>query len=286
MVRFFLLAMLASLVIPALPLWVTSAEAAIPMIEPKAPRALSDDDLAEIVDFVVSNAVFALYHQAGHMMMERYGANPKGVGDPERAADLFAITTLLDPRSGSGDQTLVDALDSWRLQPAPRLDIAADATRDDPHGLDAARADALGCDLVGADPKEFSDIADMLDFTVARRRLCGARWKHDHTAWIKALKRVGALSGGKAGKPFAVAYDPAEDADAAAAAILKDNDTLEEVAGRLASRLSLAAPPLIRAAHCGAPTTRFDAERNELVFCYERATADARLITDDIRHRD
>ncbi len=259
--------------------------AAPPLIEPRAPHAMNDDDMAEIVDFVVGNAVFALYHQAGHMLMQRYGAVPKGIADAERASDLFAVVTLLDPRSGAGDQTLVDAIDSWKLASPDRVQIAApDLDQRDPHAVDGPRAEAIACDMVGADPEGFADIAEASGLDPARRRICGATWKRDQAAWTAALKELPRPK--EPGAPFDSIYGPASEEDGPAATILKDNGVLEEVAATLARRFAFAKPPTLRAAACGTPTTRYDAEANELVLCYELSSAHTRLIMRDIEQRN
>ena len=260
--------------------------AAPPLIEPRAPHAMSDDDMAEIVDFVVGNAVFALYHQAGHMLMQRYGAVPKGVGDAERASDLFAVTTLLEPRTGAGDQTLVDAIDSWKLaSPGDTVEVAApDLDQRDPDAIDAARAAAIACDMVGADPAGFADVAEAAGLDPARRRLCGATWKREQAAWTTALK--GLTRPKTPGEAYDSIYGPASDEDDAVATILKDNAVLEEVAGVLAARFAFTHPPTLRARSCGAPAARYDAAANELVLCYELSSAHARLIMRDIEQRN
>ncbi|SHE54778.1 Putative metallopeptidase [Kaistia soli DSM 19436] len=262
-----------------------TASAATPLIEPKTPRAMTDDDVAEIVDFVVGNAVFALYHQAGHMVMEHEGAVPKGIGNAERAADAFAAVMLLEPRSGAGDQTMVDAIDSFKLAGADTVSIAApNLSQLDPHAVDKSRASALVCDLVGADPEGFADIAEASGLDTAQSRLCGATWKREQTAWTTALRAIPRPVRSPAA--LGTRYDPADDAGAAVATILEDNRVLEEVAEKLAGRFAFAEPPSLRAETCGEPTTRYDRAANELVLCYELSTAHAHLIMRDIERRN
>lgn len=262
-----------------------TASAAAPLIEPKTPRAMTEEDVAEIVDFVVGNAVFALYHQAGHMLMERAEAVPKGIGNAERAADAFAALMLLEPRSGAGDQTMVDAIDSFKLSGPDALSIAApNLSQTDPHAVDATRAAALICDLVGTDPQGFADIAEASGLDAAQKRLCGATWKREQTAWTTALR--GIPKPGAAPVSLDTRYDPADEADGAVATILEDNRVLEEVAEKLASRFAFAEPPSLRTETCGEPTTRYDRKANELVLCYELSAAQAHLIMSDIERRN
>ncbi|HWJ71688.1 MAG TPA: DUF4344 domain-containing metallopeptidase [Kaistia sp.] len=273
------------IIIAALLASTATGHAAAPMIEPMTPHAMTDDDMAEIVDFVVGNAVFALYHQAGHMLMQHEGAVPKAIGNPERTADAFAAVMLLDPRSGAGDQTMVDAIDSFKLSGMDTLSIAAPTLSQlDPHAVDKERAAALVCDLVGADPQGFADIADAAGLDAAQKRLCGATWKREQAAWTAAFAAI--PKPGKAPTALATRYDQADDANGAAATILEDNRVLEEVAEKLADHFAFAAPPSLRAENCSVPTTRYDHKANELVLCYELSTAHTHLIMRDIERRN
>jgi len=258
----------------------TLAEAAAPVIEPQTPQALSDSDMAEIVDFIVGNAVFALYHQAGHMMSERYDAWPPG----EREADRFAVLTLLEPRSGAGDQTLVDAIDSWQIASHHARAGFETGVLPDRHSLDGSRAGGIICDMVGADPIGFSDIADASRLTPEQRTACGDAYRRDLAAARASLARL-VRPAGTEGEPLAVAYDPPLGGDIAEATILADNGVLEEVAAKLGSAYAFPEPPLVRAANCGEPTSKYDAERNELVLCYELSAFHGQLILRDIESR-
>lgn len=258
-----------------------SAEAAVPDIEPKAPDQLTDEEMAEIVDFIVGNAVFTLYHQAGHMMAMRHGLGPAD----EDAADRFAAITLLEPRSGAGDQTLVDAIDSYRLA-AHQQDAAAGGrvSLPDVHSVDEARASAIACDMVGADPAGFSDIAEAMGLPAQKRAACAEKWREAVDQWKIALKSVLRPAGGT-GAALPIAYDPPIDQDIAEATILEDNHVLEEVAAKLGATYDFASPPKVRAMHCGEETSRYDADRNELVLCYELSAYHGQLILRDIESR-
>lgn len=265
----------------AIPLACPVAHAAMPTAAPEAPRALSDDELAEVVDFIVGNSVFALYHQAGHMMALRQGW-PE---NDEAGADRFAAVTLLASRSGAGDQTLVDAIDSFRLARHQQADAgSAPVVLPDAHSLDAARAAAIACDMVGDDPAGFSDVADALDLPHADRARCGTDWRRTMADWRAKLSGV-LRPAASEGARLPIGYDPPLDADVAEATILQDNRVLEEVAEKLGTTYDLPQPPKVRASHCGEPTSRYDEKRNELVLCYELAAYFGQLILTDIESR-
>lgn len=258
-----------------------AAYGAVPAVEPEMPSSLTDDELAEIVDFVVGNAVFTLYHQAGHMMAVRYGDGP----DDERHADRFAAITLLEPRSGAGDQTLVDAIDSYRLA-AHQQDgeSGLPLPAPDSHALDAARAEAIACDMIGADPVGFADVAEAIALSRDKRSACEANWRADLAAWRDSLRAI-RRAGDAPGSALPVAYDPPVDKDVAEATILQDNHVLEEVAAKLGTTYDFPSPPTVRATHCGEASSRFDAVRNELVLCYELSARHGQLILRDIESR-
>jgi hypothetical protein len=258
------------------------AQAATSAVDAEASDALTDDEKAEIVDFVVGNAVFSLYHQAGHMMMERFGVDAKG---GERAADRFATMTLLEPRSGAGDQTLVDAVDSWQLASRETASAApAGVLAPDRHTLDGDRAAAIVCDMVGADREGFADLADAAALSAAKRDACVAGYKRERAAFEAAV-HPWRRAGDSPIVPLTVAYDAPASLDVAEATMLRDNHVLEEVADRLAEGYTLPEPPSLRARSCGEVTSLFDAKRNELVLCYELSAYHAQLILDDIAAR-
>jgi hypothetical protein len=266
----------------ALALSVSGAQAATPAIEAEPPQDITDAHLAEVVDFVVGNAVYALYHQAGHMMMQRYGVRMDG---GEQAADDFAVLTLLEPRSGAGDQTLVDAIDSWMLSNHVTASARAEAIGlADRHALDAERASNIVCDMVGANATDFADLADAASLTAAARAACSGAYQQKRALWTEALKPLGRAAGAPA-MTVAVTYEEPTGGEIAEVTILHDNRVLEEVATRLANDFALSPAPTIRARSCGSATSRYDVARNELVFCYELASHHAELILRDIAGR-
>jgi hypothetical protein len=265
----------------ALLISVSAAQAATPA-DGELPAPLSDDSMAEVVDFVVGNAVFALYHQAGHMMMERYAVEPKA---GEAGADAFALGMLLTPRSGAGDQTLIDAVDSWLLtynQTASANPL--EVTLPDRHSIDADRAKALVCGMVGADPTGFSDVADAASLTPTTRAGCVSSYHASVASWDAALAPLRRLATAPR-LQIAVAYDLPTGGVTAESTILRDNKVLEEVATHLADRFTLPAPPTLRAKSCGTVSSMYDAEHNELVLCYELSAYHTDLIMRDLDSR-
>jgi hypothetical protein len=266
----------------SLALSVSVAQAATPTIEAEPPQDISDAHLAEVVDFVVGNAVFALYHQAGHMMMQRYGVRMDG---GEQAADDFAVLALLEPRTGAGDQTLVDAIDSWMLSNHLTASAEPEAIGlSDRHALDAERTNNIVCDMVGSNAGDFADVADAAALTPAARTACAATYQQKRALWTEGLKPLGRAAGVPA-MTVAVTYEEPTGGEIAEVTILHDNRVLEEVATRLANDFTLAPAPSIRAKSCGSATSSYDAAKNELVFCYELASYHAELILRDIAGR-
>lgn len=266
----------------ALLLSVSAAQAATPAEDAPSQPALSDENMAEVVDFVVGNAVFALYHQAGHMLMERYHLETDA---GEAGADAFALVTLLNPRSGAGDQTLIDAVDSWLLsynQTASTKPL--EVVLPDRHSIDAERAKALVCGMVGADPIGFSDVADASALTPATRTACVTSYQAELGKWNAALAPIRRAADAPR-MTVPVAYEVPAGGETAELTILHDNKVLEEVANRLAEDFTLPSPPTIRAKSCGTVSSMFDASQNEIVLCYELSAYHTDLIMRDIEDR-
>jgi hypothetical protein len=273
--------LLRSLLIP-LALSVSVAQAATPDFAAEPPQDLTEAHLAEIVDFVIGNAVYALHHQAGHMMMQRYGVASDG---GELAADDFAVLTLLEPRSGAGDQTLIDAIDSWMLSNHLTASVQPEPIGPaDAHGLDAERASNLICDMVGANEMDFNDLAEAASLTPAARAACAATYQKKRALWTDGLQAI-ARSPDTPPTPITVTYDEPTGGEVAELTILHDNRVLEEVAQRLTNKFALVPPPSIRATSCGSATSSYDADRHELVLCYELASHHAEQILRDISGR-
>jgi hypothetical protein len=261
---------------------VSVAQAATPNIDAEPPQDITDAHLAEVVDFVVGNAVYALYHQAGHMMMQRHGVLADG---GEQAADDFAVLTLLEPRSGAGDQTLIDAIDSWMLSNHLTASAQPEAIGlSDRHALDADRANNIVCDMVGANATDFADLAEAASLTPEARTACASSYQQKRSLWTEGLKPFRRAADAPA-MTVSVTYEQPTGGEVAEETILRDNHVLEEVATRLANDFTLSPAPSIRARSCGSATSSYDAEKNELVFCYELASYHAEQILRDIAGR-
>lgn len=247
-----------------------------------APPELTQDQMAEVVDFVVGNAVFTLLHQAGHMMMERYGVDGAG---GEKGADEFALQLLIAPRSGAGDQTLIDTVDSWLLSYNQTASTDShEVVLPDRHAVDAGRARAIVCNMVGDAPEDFSDVADAASLTPEARAGCVLSYRDMAARWQKALAPF-APKAGAAPMTVAVHYDAPTGGPTAESTMLQDNKVLEEVASRLSKAITLPEPPSLRAKSCDSVTASYDAARNEIVLCYEMSAYHSDLILRDIEDR-
>ncbi len=258
----------------------TVPAAAVPVDALSESRRMTQAEMAETVDFMVGNAVFALLQAAGHMAADVFRLPVDG----ERGADDFATFTLLEPRSAAGDQTLVNAIDTWYL--SDRLTASTDGTSVPigPHALDLTRANAITCRMVGADPQGFSDIADAVALAPAARDRCVADYARDRAAFdaiLAPFRRPAAA----AKSAVRTVYDPAPAELELEATVLSDNRVLEEVGDRLADHYLLPDGVTVRAAPCGSPTAEWKAGEKELVLCYELSAIHAALIIDDIRQR-
>lgn len=265
-------------------LFATVPAAAIPADELDNSRTMTTAEMAEAVDFIVGNAVFSLLHAAGHMAADRMGLPEGG----ERGADDFAALTLLEPRSAAGDQTLVNAIDTWYL--SARLTASADGTLVpiDAHALDLDRANGVTCRMVGADPEGFADIAEAVALAPAARQRCAADYRSARAVFDAAMAPMRAGDGAKspvARSRVKVVYDTAPETLSLEATVLADNRVLEEAGERLAEQYRLPEGLTIRAQTCGLPTTRWDAAKTELVLCYELSALHSALIIGDIQAR-
>ena len=134
---------------------------------------------AEAMDVAMHDAMFTLYHESGHMLIDELKLPV--LGKEEDAADALAIIQIIESVQDKAElvRTLNDVADDWYYSSLRAT--KADMTAYDDHSLDIQRANAIVCMMVGADPEEFgqkatdyglsendqSDCADDYDKTLA-----------------------------------------------------------------------------------------------------------------------
>lgn len=234
---------------------------------PAAAGGYTDEQLSEAMDVAMHDAVFTLYHESGHLLIDELKLPV--LGKEEDAADALAIIQILrnTPDKNELTRTLNDVADEWYY--ASLRATPADLTNYDRHSLDIQRANAMMCMMVGADPASFAKQAQARGLGVGDRDDCVADYARTLQSWTTVLSPHLAT---RPGPQIKVTYGPAEDghlqrfADA-----LQSRHILESVAEQLRTTYALPSGLSIVARECDEANSYYLADDHQILYCYELA---------------
>lgn len=242
-------------------------------------RVQAEDLTAEQVEegqqFVVNNAIFILFHEAGHMLVSEF--NLPVLGREEDAVDALSSVLLLGAEDEDLYTTMQDAADGWFLLDEANEDGPQEDDFMGTHGLDRQRAYSIVCMMTGANAEFFDEFADSLEFPEDRREECLFEYEKARDSWMSLLA-ANMKEGAKT--RFDVSYEPAGDADLQAFAdLLKSAGALETIATVFGEGYNLKDGIKITGKTCGVENAFWDPEAREITYCYEMAAFHAELIT-------
>ncbi len=236
------------------------------LASPVVARELTDEERAIAMEFAMHDAIFTLYHETGHLLVGELGIPV--LGKEEDAADSLAVILILNYTADLDERynTLIDVADGWYINAGGSTgDGIDDLSFYDEHSLDIQRAYATVCMMVGADPDEFADVAEVYEMDVERQDACGPVYAQAEAGWMTLLDPH---FGETPADRIAIVYDDAGDyADIEAS--LKEWQVMESLAGLLASTFALPGPVTLRAAQCGEANAFYDPDAHEITYCYE-----------------
>ncbi|MCM2397527.1 DUF4344 domain-containing metallopeptidase [Rhizobium sp. S95] len=246
-------------------------------LEAKAAKEakLTEKQLDEARTFMVNNAIFTLFHEAGHMLISEFGLPV--LGREEDAVDALSSILLLEADVEELDVAMQDAADGWFLSDEAREEDLNETDFLDTHGLDRQRAYAIVCMMVGADAKYFENFADSLDFPRERREECEGEYQHAKDSWFSLLEPHQAEEG--KGKPLNVSYEPADNPDVQIFAdMLKEASVLELVSEGIGTSYKFDDGIKLTAKSCGVVNAFWNPQAREITYCYELAVQHLMLI--------
>ncbi|MCM2399854.1 DUF4344 domain-containing metallopeptidase [Rhizobium sp. S153] len=246
-------------------------------LEAKAAKEakLTEKQLEEARTFMVNNAIFTLFHEAGHMLISEFGLPV--LGREEDAVDALSSILLLEADVEELDVAMQDAADGWFLSDEAREEDLNETDFLDTHGLDRQRAYAIVCMMVGADAKYFENFADSLDFPRERREECEGEYQHAKDSWFSLLEPHQAEEG--KGKPLNVSYEPADNPDVQIFAdMLKEASVLELVSEGIGTSYKFDDGIKLTAKSCGVVNAFWNPQTREITYCYELAVQHLMLI--------
>ena len=234
-----------------------------------AATEFSSDKQAEAELFAVNNALSALYHEIGHLLIDQFELPI--LTREEDAADAIATLLLLEQGTDASTVVAFDAVDGYFMSAqlyGEALPEGADFSNQ--HGLDTQRAYQMACLLVGGDPANFEGLAEDVALPPERMESCAAEYAMASRSWAKMTEghRRGAAP---TGPPVAIIYEAAASDMAPIARVLQQHRVLEQVAATVTGQFLLSPPATLRALSCGEENAYYDIGTGEVTFCYEYA---------------
>lgn len=235
---------------------------------------LTAEQVEEGQRFVINNAIFILFHEAGHMLVSEL--NLPVLGREEDAVDALSSVLLLGAEDEDLNTTMQDAADGWFLLDEANEDGPQEDDFMGTHGLNRQRAYAIVCMMTGANAEFFKEFADSLDFPEERRQECVFEYQRARDSWMSLLA-ANMKDGAKT--KFEVTYEPAGNEDLQGFAdLLKSAGALETIATVFGEGYNLKDGIKITGKACGTENAFWYAGDREITYCYEMAAFHAGLI--------
>lgn len=251
------------------------AFAMLALAQPAIAQGAADGEDAEFDEFlgdayVLGNALWAVYHEAGHMLISELGLPFDG--DQERAADVLATLLMVpDPDEEIAEdqelenlfrETMIESV-AWGWVDKPK--ILAPGTRDT-HPPDEDRAANIMCLLYGSAPDYYADLEEFVDPAAD----CGAHFEMVDQAWGEVLEPHYLDPDEAPESTIDVVYGRASNEFAEVADFIAYSGLLELVAYELQEIVALPNDVVFQARQCGhGVDASWNPARRELTLCYE-----------------
>jgi hypothetical protein len=237
---------------------------------PATAQEPTDEERELAMEFAMHDAIFTLYHEAGHLLVGELGLPV--LGKEEDAADALAVIMILKYTEDEIERfnTLIDAADGWYFNAENSTGEGIDdLSYYDDHSLDIQRAYAMVCMMVGADPTEFGETADIYEMDQDRQDACAGVYEQAETSWLTVLDPHFAT---EPGAEIPITYEDSGDY-AVIEENLKDWEVMENLAELLRTTFALPGPVSLRATQCGQANAYYDPSEHEIIYCYELAAS-------------
>jgi len=243
------------------------------------------------LDFVISNTIFALLHEMGHVIIRDFDVPLLGM--EEDSADTLAALIML-----SGGAAGASAADTQKLTRALALAALGNALiwkggheqqdQDilfwDQHDLSVRRASRIACLIYGSNPELYAWVADSAKMPDRRRDNCEDEFALAKHAGAWVLDTYGNHGRAASIDPVAqvtVTYGPARGAQQEALRrMLEQRRFVEAVVRQVDALFAFREPLVVQLSRCGRPNAYWDPEVRELQLCYELLEAFTQLAKD------
>jgi hypothetical protein len=255
-----------------------------------AAQAFTPEERADIRTFVNGNAVFTLFHEAGHALIHLLDLPL--LGREEDAADNLAAILMIgeptkgDIKVGGNEEMLLAAADGWAMLHEKSKAAGEKPAFWDSHSLDQQRYHNVLCLIYGSNPEIFVEIIDAEELPAERREQCVEEYAKTADSWTQVLnphlKRFGAGAKGK----LKVAYDvPKGGPNNKARSTLKSMKLEQLLTRNITDVLALKSDLTLRFSNCDDANAHYDPETREIVMCYELVGSFTEMIEADLKRQ-
>jgi hypothetical protein len=238
---------------------------------------LSKQDRADTLRFAVNNSLFTLYHELGHLLIDKLGLPV--LGKEEDAADNIATWMLLELNTPDANQALEDAVHGWVLTGRAYDDYFGGQDYVSGYSPDRHRAMQIACLMVGADGAAFRPMARAYDIPEDRQQTCF----YDYELMDKTLD--GLIARKDANTRVDVTYHDGGSRLQLAERVFRGSGIFDRVAEEVRSGYRLDGRIRFTARRCGEANAFYDAATTEVIFCYELMEDLMQLYIDDLPQR-
>ncbi|CDN49034.1 DUF4344 domain-containing metallopeptidase [Neorhizobium galegae] len=229
-------------------------------------QGLSKQQVEDSVEFAFGNALFFLFHEAGHMLVSEF--NLPVLGREEDAVDTLSTLLLLEADGEVFDTALTDSVDGWTFSAEASEAAEEEQALWDVHALDRQRAFSMVCMMVGKDAEKFKESADNLEFPEERRKQCVGEYQKARDSWFGVLKPHQRTDGQN--NKFTITYKKPNNKELRDYADLtKTAKVLDILAELLSGLYKLDDGIKLTAAECGESNAYWSPNEREVTYCYE-----------------
>lgn len=222
---------------------------------------ISKQERADTLRFAVNNSLFTLYHEVGHLLIDKMKLPL--LGREEDAADNIATWILLQKRTPEANQALEDAAQGWMMT---GLLYGSEFDDDDfaaGYTPNRHRSMQIVCLMVGADGSAFRPVANSFAMQPDRQRSC----HFDYEVVDRSIKALLADAG--SGTIVDVRYHDGGRRLRIAERVFRSSGIFDRVAEEVRRGYRLDGRVKFTARRCGEPNAFYDPDATEVIFCYE-----------------
>ena len=230
-----------------------------------------------MMDFVMGNAMFIMFHESGHMLVDELQIPV--LSKEEDAVDAMSTIFLLQAEDNLFNAALIDSTMGWMLMAADDKKNGSSSVMWGKHGLNEQRAYNILCYMVGKDPDKFGKFAKAIGLPKDRQDSCSGDFGDLSKGWENVLSPHMRSEAGPS--PFTIHYDDTNDADLQPfAEEMKKRDTLSAIDTMINGLFEMPEPIKLVGTTCGEENAYWSNGKKQITYCYEFLAMHARLYLD------